>query len=87
MDYYLNSHVKLVEDRLKSFGISDIRVDAGLAGGAPGSPAPYHCIFQVNYPSVEKLTEAMAAHGQELMADALNYTDATPIIQVSEIKL
>ena len=40
-DYYAKTHLPLVMNRLKSFGLQRYEFDKGLAGGAPGAPAPY----------------------------------------------
>ena len=40
-DYYKNRHMRLVGDRLKDAGLIRYEVDKGVAGGAPGSPAPF----------------------------------------------
>jgi uncharacterized protein (TIGR02118 family) len=84
-EYYKNKHMKLAGERLKSFGLLRYEVDKGLAGGAPGAAAPFigSCHFYFN--SVEEFQKGMGAHGQELMADILNYTNIQPTIQISEI--
>jgi uncharacterized protein (TIGR02118 family) len=61
-------------------------VESGLAGGAPGSPAPYVAIGALLFESLDIFGAAMAAHGAEIMADIANYTDAQPIMQISEVK-
>src|SRR5207249_11362174 len=38
-DYYVNRHMKLVRERLGSFGLIRTEVDKGMAGGAPGAAA------------------------------------------------
>jgi uncharacterized protein (TIGR02118 family) len=35
-DYYVNKHMKLVRDRLTSFGLVRTEVDKGVAGGQHG---------------------------------------------------
>ena len=35
-DYFVNKHMKLVRERLTSFGLVRTEVDKGKAGGAPG---------------------------------------------------
>ena len=37
--------------------------------------------------SVEAFGAAMATHGAEVMGDIPNYTDAQPVLQISEIKV
>jgi uncharacterized protein (TIGR02118 family) len=39
-DYYVNKHMPLVHKRLDSLGLIRTEVDKGVAGGAPGAPAP-----------------------------------------------
>lgn len=39
--YYARSHMPLVEARLKGSGLLRYEIDRGIAGGAPGSPAPF----------------------------------------------
>jgi uncharacterized protein (TIGR02118 family) len=84
-NYYKNNHMKLCNDRLKSFGLLRYEVDKGIAGGAPGAPAPFvgACHFYFN--SIEEFQKGMAAHGQELVGDIPNYTDIQPTIQISDI--
>ena len=84
-DYYSKPHMKLVGDRLKDFGFVRSEVDKGLAGGAPGSAAPYVCVGHVYVNSVEQFQKGMGAHGGEIMGDIPNYTNISPTIQISEI--
>ncbi|OYU97848.1 MAG: ethyl tert-butyl ether degradation protein EthD, partial [Burkholderiales bacterium PBB5] len=37
--------------------------------------------------SVEALQAGLAKHGAEIMGDVKNYTDAQPILQISEVKV
>ena len=59
-------------------------IDRGLAGGAPGAPLPFVAACSVVCESVEALQAAMAPHAQEIMADVANYTDAQPVVWISE---
>lgn len=82
MDYYRESHVpmirRLIGERLKGFS-----VDRAATG--PGLPAPYAVIAHLLFESVETMQAVLAEHGATLMADIPNYTNAQPVIQVSEI--
>jgi uncharacterized protein (TIGR02118 family) len=84
-EYYKSRHMKLVTDRLKSFGLVRTEVDHGLAGGAPGSPAPYVCVGHLYFDSLADFQKGMGAHGQEILADIPNYTNIQPTMQISEI--
>ena len=59
--------------------------DKGVAGGAPGSSAPFVYIAQLYFNSVADFQKAMGAHGKEIMGDVPNYTDIRPQVQISEI--
>jgi uncharacterized protein (TIGR02118 family) len=85
LEYYRNRHMKLVTDRLKSFGLIRTEVDKGVAGGAPGAPAPYVCIGHVYFNALADFQKGMGSHGKEIMADIPNYTNIQPQIQISEI--
>jgi uncharacterized protein (TIGR02118 family) len=85
IDYYANKHMKLVTDRLKSFGVTRAEVDKGVAGGAPGSGAPYVCIGHVYANSLADFQKGMGVHGADIMGDIPNYTNIQPIMQISEI--
>ena len=41
----------------------------------------------MTFESVEAFEAAMASDGAEIMADIPNYTNAQPVLQISEIKL
>lgn len=85
LDYYVNRHMKLVRDRLQSFGLVRTEVDKGLGGGAPGAPAPYVALGHVYVETLDGFQKGMSQHGKEIMADIANYTNIQPQIQISEI--
>ncbi|OGK97794.1 MAG: ethyl tert-butyl ether degradation protein EthD [Candidatus Rokubacteria bacterium RIFCSPHIGHO2_12_FULL_73_22] len=85
VDYYAKKHMALVRARLGTLGLLRIEVDRGLAGGAPGAPAPFACIGHIYFNTVEEFQKAMAPHGKELFADVPNFTNITPQVQISEV--
>jgi len=84
-DYFVNKHMKLVRERLTSFGLVRTEVDKGKAGGAPGAPAPFTAIAHIYFGTLPEFQKGMGQHGKELMADIPNYTDIQPQVQISEI--
>jgi uncharacterized protein (TIGR02118 family) len=60
-------------------------VDKGLAGGSPGDPATYIGMCHIFCDSVASFQAGFGPHAQEIMADIANYTDQTPVIQISEV--
>jgi uncharacterized protein (TIGR02118 family) len=86
MAYYCERHMPMVQARIGA-ACTGFTVDAGLAGGAPGQPAPYVAVGALLVSSIEAFGAAMAQHGAEIMGDIPNYTDAQPVIQISEVKV
>ena len=86
MDYYVNKHMPMVAERCGDL-LRSVAVDGGLAGGAPGQPATYAAIGSLVFDSVEDFQNSFGPHTAEIMGDIPNYTNTTPIIQISEIKL
>ena len=84
-DYYVNKHMTLVKNRIGAAGLRRLEVDRGLAGGAPGAPAPYAAVGHLYFDSVADFQAAMKPHGKEFFADVPNFTDITPQMQISEI--
>ncbi len=84
--YYCKTHIPLVQ-RLLGQVLKGVAVEHGIAGGTPGSAAPYLAIGQLQFDSVEAFEESFGRHAQEIMADIPNYTNTQPVIQISEVKL
>jgi uncharacterized protein (TIGR02118 family) len=82
--YYANNHMPMVAEKL---GDACLRysVDKGLSGGAPGTDAAFVGMCHIYSDSVESFQAAFAPHAEEIMADIPNYTDLSPVIQISEV--
>lgn len=82
--YYRDKHMPLVKqrmgDRLKFY-----TVDKGLAGGTPGASATYVAMCHLFCDSVEAFQAGFGPHAKEIMGDIGNYTDQSPIVQISEV--
>ena len=83
MDYYLGTHFDLVS-RLWGHKLLSARAIKGFATADPDTPPPYQVMAILELESVEDLQGLIADHGAEVMGDIPNFTDATPIIQISE---
>src|SRR5580692_1596333 len=82
--YYRDKHMPLVKARMGET-CKYYTVDKGLAGGTPGAPATYVGMCHIFCDSVETFQKGFGPHTQEIMADIANYTDLTPVIQISEV--
>ncbi|MBI3954227.1 MAG: EthD family reductase [Chloroflexi bacterium] len=83
-DYYLNKHIPLVKTRLGA-ALVRVEIDRGVAGGAPGAPAPYVYIAYLHFNSVTDFQKAFGPNTKEIMGDIPNYTNIQPVVQISEI--
>jgi uncharacterized protein (TIGR02118 family) len=83
-DYYREKHMPMVAARLGS-ACQHYSVDSGLAGGQPGAASPYLAGCSIFSPSTEALQRALGPHLDEIMADIKNYTNAQPLIWISEV--
>ena len=83
-EYYRDKHMPLVKKRLGEACLY-YTVDKGLAGGAPGAPATYVGMCHIFSPSAEAFQAAFGPHAKEIMGDIANYTDLTPVLQISEV--
>ncbi len=86
MDYYCNSHMPMVKDRLGD-ACKKIAVEGGLGGGAPDSPPLYVAMGHLYFDSVDDFQSAFEPHAEEIMADIPNYTNVEPVLQVSEVHI
>ncbi len=86
LDYYLKSHIPMVQKRLGA-PLKRVAVERGLAGGAPGAPPPFLAAVHLHFDSVEAFQGAFGPHAGPIMADVPNYTNTTPVIQISEVSL
>ncbi len=83
-DYYQTSHMSLVTKHLKPFGLIKTEVDRGVSGGGD-QPAPYICIGNLYFESRGGYDKGTAEAGPILRGDISNFTNVTPIRQISEI--
>ncbi len=86
MSYYSEKHILLVKNLLGA-ACKKITVEKGLAGMEPGSNPVYATMGHLYFESVEDFQNAFAPHANAIMGDISNYTNATPLIQISEVIL
>ena len=74
-EYYRNSHVPLCAT---TWNVA-AEIDKGIDG-------PNEAAVHFSFESVEQMQAAMAVEGTKaVMADVANYTNLTPVLQVSEV--
>lgn len=53
----------------------------------PGAEPPYIAMCHFTFDSAESFVAAFTPHAATLQGDVPNYTDVTPLIQYSEVKV
>lgn len=84
MDYYLNSHLPLVNRLFGPKGQRSARVFKGVSDGGEGTPT-FGVIVELFFDDMESLMAALSTHGAETQADIPNFTDSIPVVQISEV--
>ncbi len=83
-DYYRTKHIALVKRLLKPFGLIKTEVDKGISGGGQ-RPAPYVCVGHLYFETRDGYDRGVAEMGPIIRGDIPNFTNVTPIRQISEI--
>ena len=83
-DYYRDKHMPLIARRMGA-GLKYYTVDKGLSGAASDAPATYAGMCHLLCDSLEAYHSAFGPHAQELFGDIPNFTDQTPVVQISEV--
>jgi uncharacterized protein (TIGR02118 family) len=60
-------------------------VDKGMAGGEPGSPPTYIAMCHIFCDSVAAFQAGFGPHASEILGDIPNYTDLSPVLQISDV--
>jgi uncharacterized protein (TIGR02118 family) len=71
--------MKLVHKLLDSCGLVDSEVNRGVG------ESPFVAVGHLIFNSMEDMQKALQEHDPELAADVVNFTDAKPQFQISEI--
>lgn len=85
MDYYRTKHIPLVEERYGA-ALKGMTVLESLAGGTGDVPAPNVASAHFVFESLDALNAAVTPNLDDIMADIPNFTEITPILEISEIK-
>ncbi|HUI59781.1 MAG TPA: EthD family reductase [Steroidobacteraceae bacterium] len=86
MAYYTSKHMPMVQ-RLCGPACRSISAEQGVAGGQPGSKPTYIAGGHLTFDSVDAFQKAFGPHAAEILGDIPNYTNAQPVVQISEITL
>ena len=85
-DYYRDQHMPLVQSLMGEV-CKRYAVDKGIGGGIPGSAPMFEAACHIYCESVQAFQDAIGPHSAVIQADIINYTDLTPDIQISEVRI
>jgi uncharacterized protein (TIGR02118 family) len=83
-DYYRDKHMPLIKRRMGA-ALKYYTVDKGLMGGTSQAPATYVGMCHLLCDSLESYHASFDPHAEELTADIRNFTDRTPVTQISDV--
>ena len=84
--YYCTKHIPMVRELLGA-ALLKVDVEEGISGTTPDSPAAFLAIGHLSFESVAAFQKAFAPHAAQIRADVPNYTDSSPSIQISNVKI
>ena len=82
--YYRDKHMPLIKRRMGA-ALKYYTVDKGLMGGTSQAPATYVAMCHLLCDSLESYHALHDPHAEELSRDIRNFTDQTPLVQISEV--
>jgi uncharacterized protein (TIGR02118 family) len=82
--YYRDTHMPMVKRKMGAH-LKSYTVDKGVAGGTPSAPASYVAMGHLLCESAEAFQAGFGPHATDIMADIPNYTNVSPVIQMSEV--
>ena len=84
MEYYETRHMPMVAALLGS-NLVKYTIEKGLASGTPNQPLPYLAIGTFYVKNLNDYQAAITPNRDAIRADFANYTNATPVILISEV--
>jgi len=84
MEYYETKHMPMVAVFLGS-NLVKYTIEKGLISGIPSQPLPFMAIGTFYVKSLEEYQAAIAPHRDAIRADFARYTNAVPVILISEV--
>jgi hypothetical protein len=76
--------MELVRTLLKPYGLIKTEVDKGISGGGQQS-APYICVGHLYFETKDGYDRGVAEVGPIMRGDIPNFTNVSPVRQISEI--
>jgi uncharacterized protein (TIGR02118 family) len=85
IDYYEKKHMPMVAGFIGK-NLKFYEIDKGISGRTSNDKAPFAAIGYFYITDVAEYNKAIAQNRDAIISDFKNYTNITPVIQISEIK-
>jgi uncharacterized protein (TIGR02118 family) len=82
--YYRDRHMPMVKKLMGDY-CKYYTVDKAISAGAPEANTPYIAMGHLFCDSLDAFQAGFGPHAEQIMADIPNYTNLTPVIQMSEV--
>ncbi|GHC55657.1 EthD family reductase [Ulvibacter litoralis] len=83
-EYYTKQHSQLLSELLGDAIVAS-DVNFGLTGATPYIAAPYVVIANLTFASLDSFEKSFGANAAAILADLPNFTNAQPLVQISEV--
>jgi uncharacterized protein (TIGR02118 family) len=83
-DYYRTKHLPLIKSRMGA-ALRYYTIDKGLADSDGRRPGAFVAMCHLLCDSVGEYQSSFGPHAKEIEGDIYNFTDVTPIVQISEV--
>ncbi len=87
MDYYCKTHLGTLAQSKFGAALKGASAESGINAGAPGTKPLYAAVGHLLFESLEVFGAVFPAAAPELGADVVNYTDITPVVQISQVAM
>ena len=81
-DYYVKTHMPLVDHYWGHHGLVSVKVLRGV--GSLSGTADFELIALLEFESHEAFLEAAGAHADDVLADVPHFTNVQPLVQFNE---
>ena len=84
LDYYLNKHMPLVDEKFARFGIKGWRVVKAVDGPAGDKPL-YNIIATLEFDTPQQFRDAVAAEAEAVFGDVPNFSNRSPVVVIGDV--
>ena len=83
LGYYLATHMPLVDEKFKPFGLKGWRVLKAVGTVGDGTPR-YSIIANLEFDAAEQFRAAVAAEGGPVFGDVPNFSNKAPVVVIGD---